>query len=69
LRASATGTRRDEDYTPYGVITLHPISTDVTRAEALMWKRNPRGAARIASSLNAAADGSGVAVDPKADDL
>ena len=28
----------DED----GVITLHPIPTDVTRAEALMWKRNPR---------------------------
>ncbi len=40
----------DED----GVITLHPIPTDVTRAEALMWKRNPREAARIASSLNAA---------------
>ena len=55
----------DED----GVITLHPIPTDVTRAEALMWKRNPREAARIASSLNAAADGSGVAADLTADDL
>ena len=49
----------DED----GVITLHPIPTDVTRAEALMWKRNPREAARIASSLNAAAADSGVAVE------
>lgn len=55
----------DED----GVITLHPIPTDVTRAEALMWKRNPRGAARIASSLNAASAGSGVAADLAAGDL
>ncbi len=55
----------DED----GVITLHPIPTDVTRAEALMWRRNPREAARIAASLNAAADGTGVAADLTADDL
>ncbi len=55
----------DED----GVITLDPMPTDVTRAEALMWKRNPREAARIASSLNAAADHTGVAVDLPADDL
>jgi hypothetical protein len=55
----------DED----GVITLHPIPTDVTRAEALMWKRNPREAARIASSLNAAADDTGVASDVAAEDL
>jgi len=55
----------DED----GVITLHPIPTDVTRAEALMWKRNPREAARIASSLNAAAADSGVAVDLTDDEL
>ena len=34
-----------------------------------MWKRNPREAARIASSLNAAAAGSGVAADLAADDL
>lgn len=52
-----------------GVITLHPIPTDVTRAEALMWKRNPREAARIASSLNAAARGSGVAAELTAEDL
>jgi hypothetical protein len=49
----------DED----GVITLHPIPTDVSRAEAIMWRRNPREAARIASSLKAAADGTGVAAD------
>lgn len=55
----------DED----GVITLHPLPTDVTRAEALMWKRNPREAARIASSLNAASEGSGVATDLAAEDL
>jgi hypothetical protein len=55
----------DED----GVITLHPIPTDVTRAEALMWKRNPREAARIASSLNAAAAGRGTAADLTADVL
>jgi len=55
----------DED----GVITLHPIPTDVTRAEALMWKRNPREAARIASSLNAASAGSGVAADLATGDL
>ena len=55
----------DED----GVITLHPIPTDVTRAEALMWKRNPREAARIASSLNAAAADSGVAMDLTDDEL
>ena len=55
----------DED----GVITLHPIPTDVTRAEALMWKRNPREAARIASSLNAASAGSGAAADLAAGDL
>jgi len=55
----------DED----GVITLHPMPTDVTRAEALMWKRNPREAARIASSLSAAAAHTGVAVDLPADDL
>lgn len=55
----------DED----GVITLHPIPTDVTRAEALMWKRNPREAARIAASLNAAADQTGVAADLSADEL
>jgi hypothetical protein len=55
----------DED----GVITLHPLPTDVTRAEALMWKRNPREAARIASSLNAATDASGVAADLAPEDL
>jgi hypothetical protein len=55
----------DED----GVITLHPIPTDVTRAEAIMWKRNPREAARIASSLNAAAADTGVAADLTDDDL
>jgi hypothetical protein len=55
----------DED----GVITLHPIPTDVSRAEALMWKRDPREAARIASSLNAAAADSGVAADLTPDDL
>ena len=55
----------DED----GVITLHPIPTDVTRAEALMWRRNPREAARIASSLDAAAADSGVAADLTADEL
>jgi hypothetical protein len=55
----------DED----GVITLHPIPTDVTRAEAFMWRRNPREAARIAASLNAAADDSGVAADLPAGDL
>lgn len=55
----------DED----GVITLHPIPTDVTRAEALMWRRNPREAARIAASLNAAADQTGMAVDMNADEL
>jgi hypothetical protein len=55
----------DED----GVITLHPIPTDVTRAEALMWKRNPREAARIASSLNAAAADAGVAMDLTDDEL
>jgi hypothetical protein len=55
----------DED----GVITLHPLPTDVTRAEALMWKRDPREAARIASSLNAAAAGSGVAAELTAEDL
>lgn len=52
-----------------GVITLHPIPTDVTQAEALMWRHNPREAARIASSLNAAADRSGVAVDVSLEDL
>lgn len=55
----------DED----GVITLHPIPTDVTRAEALMWKRNPREAARIASSLNAAAVDCGVAAELTDDEL
>jgi hypothetical protein len=55
----------DED----GVITLHPIPTDVTRAEALMWKRNPREAARIASSLNAATADSGVATELTDDEL
>ena len=55
----------DED----GVITLHPIPTDVTRAEALMWKRNPREAARIASSLNAVAADSGVAAELTDDEL
>jgi hypothetical protein len=46
----------DED----GVITLHPIPTDVTRAEAMMWRKNPREAARIASALNAVRDGTAV---------
>lgn len=55
----------DED----GVITLHPIPTDVTRAEALMWRRNPREAARIASALNAAAGGTGVAAEVNESDL
>src|SRR5260370_33979537 len=55
----------DED----GVITLHPIPTDVTRAEALMRNRNPREAARIASSLNAAAADSGVTADLPPDHL
>ena len=45
------------------------MPTEVTRAEALLWKRNPREAARIASSLNAAATDSGVAADLAADDL
>jgi hypothetical protein len=49
----------DED----GVILLYPMPTDVTEAEALMWRRNPREAARIAASLNAAANGTGVAVE------
>jgi hypothetical protein len=48
---------------------LRPISTDVTRAEALMWKRNPHEAARIASSLNAAGTDNGVAAEMPADDL
>jgi hypothetical protein len=51
------------------VIILRPIPTDVTRAEALMWKRNPREAARIASSLNAAAQGSGVVAELTSDEL
>jgi hypothetical protein len=55
----------DED----GAITLQPLPTDATRAEALMWKRNPRKAVRIASSLKAAAAGSDVAADMAADDL
>ena len=55
----------DED----GVITLHPIPTDVTRAEALMWKCNPFEAARIASSLKAAAADNGVTAEMSADDL
>jgi hypothetical protein len=55
----------DED----GVITLHPVASEVTRAEALAWRRSPREAARIASSLNAAAAGHGVAADLAADDL
>jgi hypothetical protein len=46
-----------------------PIPTDVTRAEALMWKRNPCEAARIASSLKAAAADSGVSAEMPADDL
>lgn len=48
---------------------LDPIPNGVTRAEALMWKRNPREAARIASSLNAAAADSGMAAEMPADDL
>jgi hypothetical protein len=48
---------------------LDPVPTDVTRAEVLMWKRNPREAARIASSLKAAAADSGVAAEMPADDL
>ena len=56
------------------LVTVAPIEalwipTDVTRAEAVLWKRNPREAARIASALNAAATDSGVAADPAADDL
>jgi hypothetical protein len=46
---------------------LRPVRTDVTRAEALMRKRNPLEAARIASSLKAA--DSGVAAEMPADDL
>lgn len=48
---------------------LDPIPTDVTRAGALMRKRNPREAPRIASSLKAAAADSGVAAEMPADDL
>jgi hypothetical protein len=48
---------------------LRPVRTDVTRAEALMWKRNPLEAARIASSLKAAAADSGVTAEMPADDL
>ena len=55
----------DED----GVITLHPVPAEAAGTEALTWRRNPREAARIASSLNAAASGSGVAADLAADDL
>lgn len=51
------------------MITLHPIPTDITRTEALMWKRNPREAARIASSLKAAAADSGVAAELTDDEL
>jgi hypothetical protein len=42
---------------------------DVTRAETLMWIRNPREAARIAASLAAAAAGHGVAADMAVEDL
>jgi hypothetical protein len=48
---------------------LRPVRTDVTRAEALTWKRNPLEAARIASSLKAAAADSGVTAEMPADDL
>jgi hypothetical protein len=53
---------------------LRPVRTDVTRAEALIWKRNPLEAARIASSKAAAVDsgaaaGSGVAAEMPADEL
>jgi hypothetical protein len=48
---------------------LRPVRTDVTRAEALMWKRNPLEAARIASSLKAAAADNGVTAEMSADDL
>ena len=52
-----------------GVITLHPVPAETAGTEALMWRQNPREAARIASSLNATAAGSGVAADRAADDL
>jgi hypothetical protein len=48
---------------------LRPVRTGVTRAEALMWKRNPLEAARVASSLKAAAADSGAAAEMPADDL
>jgi hypothetical protein len=48
---------------------LRPVRTHVTRAEALMQKRNPFEAARIASSLKAAAADSGVAAEMPADDV
>ena len=44
-----------------GVNTMQLIPTYVTHTEALMWKRNPQEAARIASSLKAAAAGRGKA--------
>ena len=68
LAADSGGTKwrfEDED----GVVAMHPIPTDVTRAEALMWKRNPREAARIASSLNAAAADSDAAAELTDDEL
>lgn len=55
----------DED----GVITLHPIPTDVTRAEAMMWRHNPREAARIASALDATKSGTVVTADVPETDL
>jgi hypothetical protein len=55
----------DED----GIITPHPISTDVTGAEALMGMRNPCEAARITASLNATAADSGAAAELDSDDL
>jgi hypothetical protein len=55
----------DED----GTIILHPIPTDVTRAEALMWRHNPREAARIASALTAVQDDTGVITEIEESDL
>jgi hypothetical protein len=53
----------------FRVKAARPVRTDVTRAEALMRKRNPLEAACIASSLKAAAADSGVAAEMPADDL
>jgi hypothetical protein len=52
-----------------GTIVLHPIPTDVTHAEALMWKHNPREAARIASALKAVKDGDAVITEISESDL